>query len=133
MTTRIKAADLPALLANPKGKQRVEGAQRTTVDGIEFASRKEARRWQELRLLERAGHIYALERQVPIELDGKDDYVRTAKTGRPMRYIADFRYIDRRMGSVPVIEDVKSGPHTTEVYAIKRAILAAMGIRIKEV
>lgn len=132
MTARMTAAEARAVLAKPKGTQRVKGAKRTTVDGITFASKKEAARWAVLRQLERAGHIYALERQVPIELDGKDDYVRTPG-GRPMRYVADFRYIDNRLCGATVIEDVKSGDHRTEVYQIKRAILAAMGIKIREV
>ncbi|MBS6476088.1 MAG: DUF1064 domain-containing protein, partial [Clostridiales bacterium] len=39
-------------------------SKKTTVDGITFDSRREAARWQELKLLERAGSITELERQV---------------------------------------------------------------------
>jgi len=37
---------------------------KTVVDGITFDSKREAARWQELKLLERAGEITELERQV---------------------------------------------------------------------
>ena len=43
-------------------------AVKTQVDGIIFDSMKEAVRWQELKLLEKAGKIANLERQVPYEL-----------------------------------------------------------------
>lgn len=39
-------------------------AKKVGVDGIKFDSQKEAARWQELKLLERAGEICELERQV---------------------------------------------------------------------
>ena len=43
-------------------------AVRTTVDGITFASKAEARRYQELRLLEKAGVITELELQPRYQL-----------------------------------------------------------------
>jgi hypothetical protein len=109
-------------------KKRVMGAIPTEVDGIKFDSRKEARRWMELVLLQRAGEITDLERQVSIELLGRDANILTP-TGRPMRYVADFRYYDRRLKAT-VIEDAKG--HPTDVYRMKKAILAAMGIAVRE-
>ena len=44
------------------------GAIKTVLDGIKFDSKAEARRWAELRLLERAGQIHDLQRQVKLEL-----------------------------------------------------------------
>ena len=44
------------------------GAKKVTVDGITFDSKKEANRWCELRLMERAGVITGLERQVKFVL-----------------------------------------------------------------
>jgi len=109
-----------------KKQGRVKNAQPTIVDGIRFHSKREARRWGELQLLERAGEISSLERQVNIELLGRDDFVRTP-TGRAMKYVADFRYWDRRANAW-VIEDSKG--HETDTFKMKRAILAAMGVEI---
>lgn len=105
---------------------RVRGTRRTEVDGITFDSAREARRWQQLGLLQRAGEIADLERQVAIDLQGADGPILTP-TGRVMRYVADFRYRDVRTGRV-VIEDAKG--HATEVFGIKRAILAAQGVEV---
>ena len=78
------------------------GAVRTTVDGIAFASKAEARRYRELRLLERAGEIRDLELQPAINLDAP---------GGPARvgvYRADFRYYRRTpAGWADTWEDVK--------------------------
>jgi hypothetical protein len=101
----------------------------TIVDGIRFSSKKEAKRWGELGLLERAGEIIDLKRQVRISLRGERDWIKTP-TGRDATYVADFTYIDNRSGEYTV-EDAK-GFRTPE-YKLKRAILAAMGITIKEV
>ena len=109
-------------------KKRVMGAIPTEVDGIKFDSRREARRWSELQILQRAGYITDLERQVSIELLGRDDKILTP-TGRPMRYVADFRYYDHKLKAT-VIEDAKG--HPTDTYKMKEAILAAMGIKVRE-
>lgn len=129
MTDRIKAADLVAEQQMPD-KRRVRGAQRTTVGGITFDSKREAQRWQELRLMEAAREIRSLERQVPVELEGQHGPIMTDTGKSPRRYVADFRYYDNRAG-LWVYEDAKG--HPTDVYKIKRAILAAMKIEIREV
>ena len=94
------------------------------VDGRLFDSKAEAARWQELQLLERAGEITELERQVEYELIPKQKGERAAK------YIADFRYKDHE-GKV-VVEDTKGV--RTPVYILKRKLLLWVhGIRIQEV
>lgn len=88
-------------------------ARRTTVDGISFHSAGEARRWQELRLLERAGAIRAVKRQVPIYLhaDAQDGYVG--------KYVADFFYYEHSGGDWrEVYEDFKG--HDTPLSKWKR-------------
>lgn len=129
MTERISVADYRAEMARKKGTKRVVGAEPTVVDGIKFDSAREAKRWQELRLMEMAGEISELTRQVPLELQGMRGPILTPK-GRVRRYIADFRYLDRRTGAW-VIEDSKG--HPTEVYELKKAIVAAMGLEVIEV
>ena len=94
------------------------------VDGRLFDSKAEAARWQELCLLERAGEITELERQVEYELIPKQ------KGERAVKYIADFRYKDHE--GKTVVEDTK-GVRTT-VYILKRKLMLRVhGIRIREV
>lgn len=97
---------------------------RVVVDGITFQSVKEASRWQELRLMEMAGEIVGLKRQLRIELVPK------TKLYRAVSYVADFVYFDKRAGKT-VYEDVKG--MKTEVYKIKKKLLYwRHGIEIKE-
>ena len=109
----------------------MKAAQRTTVDGITFHSKREAKRYSELRMLEKAGLIADLRLQVRIPLQGNLTPIRTP-TGKVMTYVADFTYLDKRLGSQPVlvIEDAKG--HQTDTYKIKKAILEAMGLEIRE-
>ena len=96
---------------------------KTEVDGIVFDSKKEAKRWTELRLLERAGQIQNLERQhaVLVQFNGI----------RLFKWMADFVYFQ---DGKRVYEDVKS-PMTAAlpVYRLKKRILKAMlNIEIRE-
>ena len=94
------------------------------VDGRLFDSKAEAARWQELQLLERAGEITELERQVEYELIPKQ------KGERAVKYIADFRYVDH--DGKTVVEDTKGVK--TPVWIIKRKLMLRVhGIRVREV
>lgn len=94
------------------------------VDGLRFQSVKEASRWQELRMLERAGEITGLVRQQKIELIPK------TKLYRACYYVCDFIYDDKRENKT-IYEDVK-GVRTKE-YLLKRKLLYwRHGIEIKE-
>ena len=73
-------------------------AQPTVVDGVRFASKAEARRWNELRLLERGRQIAELERQPKFALNYGDELIGY--------YVADFEYLDFKHGEW-VVEDVK--------------------------
>lgn len=101
----------------------------TTVDGIRFDSLREARRWGELRLMERAGEIRGLRRQVKIELQGQKGPLLT-RAGRRMRLTVDFAYEDARRGWATVYEDSKGMP--TRDYEVRRAVAQAMGIEVTE-
>ena len=110
------------------------GNHKTEVDGLRFDSKKEAVRWAELKLLERAGEIFDLQMQVPFVLIP----VQRDETGkvieREVKYIADFTYRDRKTGRLTV-EDVKS-PATkkNKEYIIKRKLMMYRhGLRIKEI
>ncbi len=93
-----------------------------TSDGIQHDSIKEANRWCELKLLEKAGKIRLLQRQVKYHLIPKQE------GEREVCYIADFVY--QEDGKL-VVEDVK-GKRTKE-YIIKRKLMLWIhGIKIRE-
>ena len=94
----------------------------TTSDGITHDSIKEANRWCELKLLERAGKISGLQRQVKYELIPKQG------SERAVNYIADFVYTEN---GKQVVEDVK-GFRTKEYKLKKRMLFYFKGIKIKE-
>lgn len=100
------------------------GNKKTVVDGITFDSKKEAARYAELKLMEKAGVIMSLELQptFPVYIDGK----------KVFEYRADFKYwIDGKDGRY-VIEDVKGVK--TDVYRIKKKCVEAQyGITITEI
>lgn len=114
---------------------------KTEVDGIVFDSKKEAKRYQELLLLEKAGVIRNLQRQIkyvliPAQREpdtiGKRGGVHKGKLiERECSYIADFQYYDVNKGEL-VVEDTKG--FGTKDYTIKRKLmLKEYGVRIREV
>ena len=101
---------------------------RVTVDGIKFDSKAEADRWCELMMLQKAGMIRNLERQVRIELQPKfvtaGDLVDGKVTIRAIVYVADFVYLDHGIKADHweyVIEDKKG--HKTKDYFLKKKML----------
>ena len=104
------------------------GNRKITKDGITFDSMKEYKRFCELSLLEKAGEITDLQRQVKFmlipsqKIDGK-------VVERPVNYIADFVYWEN--GQM-VVEDTKG--FKTKDYILKRKMMLHVhGIRIREV
>lgn len=101
---------------------------KVTVDGLTFDSIKEANRWQELKLMERAGKITGLSRQLWIEIVPK------TKLHRARHYVADFVYFDKEQGKT-IYEDVKGYKKglAYQMFTLKRDILYwRHGIEIKE-
>lgn len=118
-------------------------SKKTIVDGIEFDSRKEASRYCELKLLQRAGKIQNLELQKAIELIpaqreadtiGKRGGIIKGKViEKAVFYRADFVYTEN---GETVVEDVKGykGGGAYAVFTIKRKLLLyKYGIKIKEI
>lgn len=111
------------------GKKRSKyGAVRTEVDGIKFASKREAARYSELKLLVRAGKICGLvadkqELRWPLEVNGQ----------RICIYEADFVYREGLFENSPrIVEDVKG--FRTPAYRLKRKLMKAIhGIDIREI
>ena len=92
------------------------GNTRTEIDGHTFDSKGEANRWAELRMLEKAGVLTGLQRQVRFEL--LPPFVHDGKKEQGIGYIADFTYTQ---GGKLVIEDFKGA--RTEVFKLKRKLL----------
>lgn len=92
-------------------------AKKTVIDGITFDSKKEASRYQELKLMEKAGAIMNLELQPRFLL--QDKYIYQGKTVRKIEYIADFRYKDTKTGKT-IVEDVKGVK--TDIYKLKKKL-----------
>ena len=87
------------------------------IDGITFDSRREANRYSELRLLERAGKIKDLELQHKFVL--QPSFKKNGKTIRAITYVADFTYFDLTTMRNKV-EDVKG--FKTDVYRLKKKL-----------
>lgn len=102
---------------------------KVTYQGLTFDSKKEFEYYLILKDKEKRGLVFNIKRQVPLEIQPAF----TDKTGvkhRAITYKADFVYTDRVSGKVRYI-DVKG--FRTEVYKLKKKLLAYKGIIIEEV
>ena len=117
-------------------------AKKVTQNGITYDSKKEARRHSELLLLERAGVITELKRQVKFVLlpAHYEAFERYGKNGQRIKdgqrcveravfYVADFTY--KQDGKL-VVEDVK-GIRTKEYILKRKMLLHFYNIKIREV
>src|SRR6185295_6972766 len=99
----------------PKYRNRI-----TIVDGQRYDSQGEAARHQELRLLEKAGTVRKIERQVRFNFEVNNFVVGFWK--------ADFTYeqFDEFSGQwISVVEDFKSKPTKTEAYQLRKRLMRA--------
>lgn len=107
----------PSVFSNeikPKGKKKSKyNAKKVTVDGITFDSKKESKRYLELKAMEKVGAIQKLHLQVPFVLIEKSKY------GRSIKYVADFVY---NKNGLKIVEDVKGVK--TPVYKLKKRLMA---------
>lgn len=125
------------------GLKRKYGNKKITVNGQVFDSKKEYKRYCDLSLLERAGEITNLQRQVPFLLipeqraPSTEVYKKGSRAGQPkpgpvlerkVVYIADFVYQEN---GETVVEDAK-GMRTKEYIIKRKLLLYRYGIRIKE-
>lgn len=113
---------MPGKITVSKGGRRSKyNAKRTIVDGISFHSKAEAKRWSELKLLQKAGAISGLKRQAPFCLDVSCIHI--------CNYVADFTYFE---DGQYVVEDVKG--FATPEYEIKKKLMRAVyKIEIREI
>jgi hypothetical protein len=101
------------------------------IGAEKYRSQREAKRHQDLLLLQKAGLIAGLVREVPFEL-APGILIEGETRKRPaVRYVADFVYSDVKAGKI-VVEDAKG--MQTPVYRLKKHLLATLrGIHVKEV
>lgn len=103
------------------------GNVKTVIDGIKFDSKREAKRYSELKMLERGKAISDLQLQVPYVLIPSQKGVE--RNELPVKYIADFVY--KQNGQL-VVEDAKG--FREPLYVVKRKLmLEKYNISIKEV
>lgn len=112
-------------------------SKKVVIDGITFHSQKEGRRYRELLLLQHAGAITDLQRQVKyVLIPAQYSTEGFTKTGKPKcierecSYIADFVYKDLK--GLTIVEDTK-GYRTTEYIIKRKLMLHVHGIRIREI
>lgn len=98
----------------------------TMIDGLAFDSKKEAARYQELKLLQHAGEIGAILLQPVFPIKVNDVFI--------CSYYADFSYPVLASGAV-IYEDVKSEiTRKDKAYRIKKKLVEAIyGVTITEV
>lgn len=95
------------------------GAVKTTVDGFTFDSKLEARRYIELRTLQRIGVISDLELQKKFKI--ADACVIQGRKRPARHYVADFVYM---RDGVQVVEDSKGT--ITQMYSFKRHLMKSI-------
>lgn len=127
-----QAQSLTDFRDHPKSRkaQKYRNQKITDPDGAVFDSKAEHKFWHHLKLRERVGEIFNLERQVVYELAPA---VQIAGRKRPpLRYIADMRWNEGSKTGPMVVADVKGA--VTPEYRIKRHLMASVhGIEIKEI
>lgn len=82
------------------------------IDGIKFDSKKEHKRYEELKLLKEQGIILNLQLQPKFLL--QESFKKNGKTYRKIEYIADFMYEEN---GVKIVEDVKGWQ--TDIFKLK--------------
>lgn len=92
------------------------GNKSIVVNGIKFQSKLESDRYQQLKLLERAGEISNLQLQVEFQIYKGWIDPNTGEKHRSKYYIADFVYIDKH-GHMKIVEDTKGVE--TDVFRLK--------------
>lgn len=116
LQTGVRAGSVPC-------SQNKYNAKPTVIDGIRFASRAEAKRYEELALLERHGLITQLGIHPSFAIDVLGE--------RICVYVADFSYVEVN-GRPFVVEDVKGV--RTPIYLLKKKLMRAVhGIEITEI
>jgi hypothetical protein len=120
--TSLKNSDDKKVQEISKSKSKY-GNEKVQVNDIEFDSKKEAKRYKELKILLKCGKIGQLARQVEYELNVGGSH--------SLVYKADFVYIEAGTGET-IVEDVK-GVRTREYKNKKKLMKQVHNIEIREI
>jgi hypothetical protein len=112
------------------GRRAKYGNVRVMIDGEVIDSKKEAKRWRQLQLLELHGHITDLKRQVAFELAPRAVF-KKSRASPAIRYVADFAYYENGQY---IVEDTKSPiSRKLPVFRLKRHLMQTVhGLEIRE-
>lgn len=120
-------------ISGKKPRKNKYNAKKTKVGDIVLDSGGEAQRYSQLLILEKAGIISDLKRQVRLPLIVNGQHIALEdKAGRrrPLFYVADFTYRDSDENGAFIVEDFKG--FDTPASKLKRAIIeATLGITIR--
>ncbi len=110
----MTAAEARLLLNQPKkkrGRYKVVPPERRTMDGVVFDSEAEMKRFADLQMLERAGEISDLRRQISYDIEINGQHFCT--------YTSDHEYLDKT--GTPIIEEFKTEFSKREqAYSLRR-------------
>ncbi len=108
-------------------------AQKIELDGMTFDSKKEHKRYIELKAMQQRGEIFGLELHTKFELAPKTKLEGEKRAKPALRYFADFTYYNTR--GEYIVEDVKSAAtRKLASYRNKKHLMSTVhGISIIEV
>lgn len=118
----------------PKAAKRNKfNAQKIELDGMTFDSKKEHKRYIELKAMQQRGEIFGLEHHTKFELAPKTKLEGEKRAKPALRYFADFTYYNTR--GEYIVEDVKSAAtRKLASYRNKKHLMSTVhGISITEV
>lgn len=116
-----------------KRKKSKFGNEKQEEDGHKFDSKKEYKRYVQLKTMQRCGLISNLQHHVRYEIAPAVKFPSKKSKSQPRYYEADFVYIDIKTG-MTIVEDVKSEATVTQLYLLKKHLMMAVhGIEIQEV
>ena len=124
----LKQADKPKV-----AKRNKFNAQKIELDGMTFDSKKEHKRYIELKAMQQRGEIFGLEHHTKFELAPKTKLEGEKRAKPALRYFADFTYYNTR--GEYIVEDVKSAAtRKLASYRNKKHLMSTVhGISITEV
>lgn len=108
-------------------------AQKVELDGMTFDSKKEYKRYIELKAMQQRGEIFGLEHHTKFELAPKIKLEGEKRAKPALRYFADFTYYNK--SGEYIVEDVKSAAtRKLASYRTKKHLMSTVhGISLTEV
>lgn len=116
-----------------KRKRSKFGNEKQEADGLKFDSKKEYKRYVQLKTMQRCGLITDLQHHKVYEIAPGVKFPSKKSKSQPRYYEADFVYVDTKTG-MTIVEDVKSEATVTQFYLLKKHLMMVVhGIEIQEV